>query len=88
MVSEDGFVNGLGSFQIELATDGHISHFENAKVGARLDFEALKAAGYTPAAWISGFQPYLIVTLLAPEMKPQNAEVLADGDSIGSLTFP
>ena len=97
MVSDDGFVDFTCPFRIYLDRQGKISMFENVICGGSLDFEALKAAGETPWAWISGFDPRLLVTLVAPEMKPQNAEVLVEealGDSkshlvsIGSLTFP
>lgn len=97
LVSDDGFVDFTCPFFIYLDREGKISKFEPAICGGFLDFEALKAAGETPWAWISGFDPRLAVTLVAPEMKPQNAEVLVDEAlgggkshevSIGSLTFP
>jgi len=97
LVSDDGFVDFTCPFFISLDREGKISNLEPSVCGGALDFEALKAAGETPWAWVSGFDPRLAVTLVAPAMKPQNAEVLVDEAlgggksqqvSIGSLTFP
>lgn len=97
LVSDDGFVDFTCPLFFRLDREGKISEAAPASCGGYLDFEALKAAGETPSAWISGFDPKLVVTLLAPEMKPQDAEVLVDEAlgagksrqvSIGSLTFP
>ena len=83
LVSDDGFVDSASPFLISLTPDGEISRLENVIVGGTLDFDALKAAGRTPSAWISGFVPKLLVTLVAPELKPQNAEVLVEESLVG-----
>ena len=97
LVSDDGFVNLVRPFWMHLNRDGEISPIENVVVDAYLDFEALKAAGETQKGWVSGFEPRLKLTLVAPEMKPQNGEVLVEEQlgqpkshfvSIGSITFP
>jgi hypothetical protein len=97
LVSDDGLVNLVGPFLIYLNRDGEISRLENVIVDSTLDFEALRAAGEVPKGWTSGPAPRLKVTLVAPMMKPQNAEVLAEiyqGNgtskfySLGSITFP
>jgi len=94
LVSDDGFVNLVMPFRIYLNRNGEISRLEDLVVDTSLDFEALKAAGETPKAWVSGFDPRLKITLVAPEMKPQNlvkeslSASMSHFVSIASITFP
>jgi hypothetical protein len=97
LVSDDGLVNLEWPFRIAVNRDGEVSPSQNVLVDTALNFEALKAAGEIPKYWGAGLVPQLKLTLVAPEMKPQNAEVLVkvyhgDGTSpfysIGSITFP